>query len=158
MGFTTDPRKFSADIRKMGTITQRRQAQIVGEGALLAKELMLSEAAARGVSPTSKIAGAKWGVSYNVKGFNNPAALIRYRGPFHLVDNPTAAHEIGPRRKGRRRSGKKAVAFNGVVRLSVWHRGTAGKRSFPAAKRKAQVAVPRIMARSVVSGWREALR
>jgi hypothetical protein len=123
MATTTDPKKFVADIRKMATITQRRQVQIV-----------------------------------NVKGFNNPAALVRIFGPFHLVDRPTKSHEIGPRKKGRRRSGKKAVSFNGIARATVQHPGTKGKGTFPDAKKKASVAVPRIMAKSVVSGWRDALR
>jgi hypothetical protein len=158
MATTTDPKKFVADIRKMATITQRRQVQIVNEGALLTKTIILSEAAQAGVTPASKIAGGKWGVRYNVKGFNNPAALVRIFGPFHLVDRPTKSHEIGPRKKGRRRSGKKAVSFNGIARATVQHPGTKGKGTFPDAKKKASVAVPRIMAKSVVSGWRDALR
>lgn len=158
MGTSTDPKKFVANINRMATITQRRQVQIVGEGALLTKEIILAEAASSGVSPTSKIAGGKWGVRYNVKGFNNPAALVRIFGAFHLVDRPTRAHEIGPRRKGRRRSGKRAISFNGVARASAQHPGTRGKGIFPDAKAKASVAVPRVMAKSVVSGWRDALK
>ena len=156
MGTSTSAAQLSQKITKMATVTQRRQREVVNQGALTAKEIMLAEAASRGISPGSRIAGGKWGVGYDVKGFNNPTALVRYRGPFHLVDNPTKAHRIGPKR--RRGRGKKAVAFNGIVRRSVQHPGTRGKKSFPAAKKKAERAVPIVMSRSVIGGWRSALR
>lgn len=156
MGTSRSAAEFSRKITKMATVTQTRQRETVNMGALTAKELMVAEAGSRGVTPGSKIAGGKWGVGYDVKGFNNPTALVRYRGPFHLVDNPTKPHRIGPKR--RRGKGKQAVAFNGAVRRSVQHPGTPGKRSFPAAKTKALVAVPRVMSRSIISGWRSALK
>jgi hypothetical protein len=158
MAYTTNPKKFAADITKMATITQRRQKLIVNEGAFLAKTIIIEEAASKGVTPASRIAGGRWGVRYDVRGTNNPTALVKVYGPFHLVDRRTKPHEIGPRKKGRRSSGKKAVAFNSLVRSVVQHPGTKGKGIFPAAKAKAHVAVPKIMGRSVVSGWKEALR
>ena len=158
MATTTSPAKFAHDIRQMGTVTQRRQKNIVAQGALTAKEIIVSEAAANGVYPTSRIAGGKWGVRYDIKGFGNPSALVRIYGAFQLVDKPTKPHEIGPRRRGRRRSGKKAIAFDGIVRASVQHPGTRGKNIWSPAKAKAYVAVPKVMSTSVVAGWREALR
>jgi hypothetical protein len=158
MASTTDPKKFVADIKKMGTITERRQALIVGEGALLAKTLIIETAASKGVTPATTIKGKKWGVRYTVTGANSPTALVAINGPFHLVDNPTEAHEIGPKTRGRGRSGKKAVSFGGIARARVKHPGTKGLGIFPEAKAKAHVAVPRIMGRSVVAGWKEALR
>lgn len=158
MGTSRSAAEFSRKITKLATATQKRQRLSVEAGALTAKEIMLAEAAAAGVSPGSRIAGGKWGVGYDVKGFSNPTAIIRYRGAFHLVDNPTRAHKIGPRR-GRRGAGKRAVSLGpGRVYRSVQHPGTAGKKTFPAAKRKAQLAVPKVMARPIISGWREALR
>jgi hypothetical protein len=154
MATTTDPKKFVADIHRMATITERRQSMIVGEGALLTKTIILGEAAAKGVAPTSKLAKKKWGVRYTVKG---TSALVRINGPFHLVDRDTVPHQIGPRKKGRR-SGKKAVSFNGIARATVEHPGTKGKGIFDAAKHKASVAAPRVMAKSVIAGWREALK
>jgi hypothetical protein len=158
MGTSTTPAQFAQKITNLATVTQRRQTMIVNEGALLAKTIILAEAAAKGVSPTSKIAGGKWGVRYDVRGFNNPSALVKVYGPFHLVDGPTKPHTIGPRTRGRRRSGKQAVSFNGTVRRTVQHPGTSGKRIWPVAKAKAGLAVPRIMGKSVISGWRQALR
>lgn len=154
MAITTDPKKFVADIHKMATITERRQAQIVGQGALVTKEIILAEAASSGVPPTSKIAGGKWGVRYTVKG---KSALVRITGAFHLVDRDTKAHPLKPRTRGRG-ARKKAIAFNGVARASAMHPGTKGKGIFADAKAKASVAAPKIMSKSVVSGWRDALR
>jgi hypothetical protein len=159
MGTTTDPAKFAAKIEKMATVTQRRERLIVNEGAFATKQIIIAEAASKGVQTTSRIAGGRWGVGYDVKGFTNPSALVRIRGPFHLVDSPPRPHTIGPRRRGRRRTGKKAVAYGpGSVFRSVQHPGTKGKSIFPAAKLKARLAVPKVMSRSVISGWREALR
>jgi len=158
MGTSKSAAEFSSKIVKMGRITQARAAQTVGKGALATKEIIIETAESRGVSRTSKIAGGKWGVRYDVRGFNNPSALVKIFGPFHLVDGPTKAHQIGPRRKGRRRTNKSAISFNGVARASAQHPGTRGKRIFPQAKVTAQRVVPRVMSQSIVSGWRDALK
>lgn len=156
MGTSKSAAEFSARIVRLATVTQANQKVVVTNGALLAKEIILGEFAARGVSKDSRIAGAKWGVGFDVKGFNNPSALVRVRGPVQLVDSPTKPHTIRPRRG--RRGGKKALAFNGVVKASAQHPGTKGKRAFPAAKTKARIAVPRVMGQRVIGGWRAALR
>lgn len=158
MGTSTSAAQFAGKIQKAATVTQRRQRETVDMGALTAKEIIIAEAGARGIQPTSKIAGGRWGVGYDVKGFNNPTALVKVRGPFHLVDSPTKPHKITPRRRGRKASGKKAVAYGGEAFRSVNHPGTKGKESFPAAKKKAAIVVPKVMARSIVSGWRSAIR
>lgn len=157
MGTSTSAAQFSRKITNLATVTQRMQKDVIDAGALTAKEIILAEAAVRGVTPASRIAGGRWGVRYDIKGFNNPSALVRVYGPFHLVDSPTRPHEIRPRRRGRR-VGKRALAFNGVVRASAQHPGTRGKESFPAAKVKARVAVPIVMSRRLTGGWRKALR
>ena len=159
MGKSKSPAEFSRKITQLATVTQRNQKEAVSQAAFTVKQIVLAEAAGKGVMPTSKIAGGKWGVRYDVRGFNNPSALVRVTGPFHLVDRPTKAHEIRPRGKGRRRSsGKKAVAFNGLVRASVQHPGTRGKGVWPASVQKARVAVPVVLSRHIVGGWRRALK
>lgn len=180
MGTTTSPAAFSRKITKMATVTKARQKAVVTQGALTAKEIIIAEAAARGVSPGSKIAGGKWGVRYDVKGFNNPAALVRITGPFHLVEGDTKPHRIF--RKVRRVKGKGSTRINkqnalnlvfegvgaykggamklpdGGYRRVVNHPGTKGKGIFKAAKIKAGTAVPIVMSQRIVGGWRDALR
>ena len=158
MGTSKSAAEFSQKIVKMGTLTQARAKATVDRGAFATKSIIVAEAASKGVTSASRIAGGKWGVGYDVKGFNNPTALVKIRGPFQLVERDTKPHTIGPRRRGRRSSGKKAVAFNGNVRRTVHHPGTHGKGIFAAAKKKAEATVPKIMAQSVIGGWRDALK
>lgn len=157
MGTSRNPAEFSRKITNLATVTQRSAKEAVAQGALTTKEIIIAEAASKGVSSTSKIAGGRWGVRYDIKGFNNPSALVRIWGPFHLVDSPTKAHKITPRR-GRRRSGKQAVSFDSSAYASVQHPGTPGKQIWPAAKAKAHVAVPIVMSQRVVGAWRSAIR
>lgn len=71
--------------------------------------------------------GARVGVRYDIKGTNNPTSIIRATGPLHLLENPTKAHDIAPR---RRRGRKRAVAFDGQVYGRVRHPGTRGRKPF----------------------------
>jgi hypothetical protein len=160
MGVSNTPAQLSAKLNKAAAVIQKDRKVAVGAGALATKKTILAEAASKGVTPSSKIAGGKWGVRYDVKGLIHPTALVKVWGPFHLVDNPTKAHEIAPRKRARRGSGgrKKAVAFNGIVRARVRHPGTSGKKTFPAAKKKAALVVPKVMAESILTGWTRLFR
>jgi hypothetical protein len=144
---------FLRKIDKLGTATDRSRQAVVNEGAFAAKRVMLASAAAKGWHPGSKIAGRGWNVSYSVRG---TTAVVRYTGPFHLVNNPTKAHRIEP---GRRR-GRKAKALNigGNPRAYAFHPGTRGKRIFQAAKVIVTRSVPNVMATSMKGAWRRALR
>lgn len=180
MGTSTSVRQFSGKITKMATVTQRHEKELVNQAALVVKELIYAEAAVRGVSPTSKIAGGNWGARYDIKGFQNPTALVRVWGPFHLVERDTKAHMIY--RRGRRVTGRGARRINrhqslaevfggtgaynggallmpdGKFRHVVHHPGTTGKGIFDAAKVKARVAVPIIMSSKLTTYWADALR
>lgn len=180
MGTSRSAGEFSQKIVKMATVTQTRQKQTVEQGALTVKEIIIATAAAKGVTPQSRIAGAKWGVRYDIKGFNNTTALVKVLGPFHLVDRDTTRHKIfrkTSRARGRGSSrankqsrlneafGGKGAYTGGALKLGdgsfrrvVDHPGTKGKGIFDASKAQAEIAVPRVMGRSVVSGWGQALR
>jgi hypothetical protein len=153
MGTSRSVAELAGKFSKAAATMSKDRKTAVGAGALATKKIILAEASAKGVSPSSKIAGKKWSVRYKIAGSVDPSALVAINGPFHLVDNPTAAHTIGPRTKGRRKSGKKAVSFGGIARASVKHPGTKGKGIFPVAKAKAAVVAPRIMAESILDGF-----
>lgn len=169
----------------MATVTKERQKQVVDQGALTGKEIIIAQAASRGVSLNSRIAGGKWGVRYDTKGFNNPTSLLRITGPFHLVESDTKPHIIhrkigrgtargrGSRRLNRQSTyealfgaggvtdgfGGPALKFNGsVYRKVVRHPGTKGKHIFRDSKKKIGKAVPIVMSQRIVGGWRSALR
>lgn len=180
MGTSKSAAQFADKITRLATVTQERQKQTVERGALTGKELIISQAAARGVSLNSRIAGGKWGVRYDTRGFNNPTSLLRITGPFHLVENDTRPHAIyrrAARVRGRgssraNRANRLAQAFGGtgaytggslkfngsVYRKVVQHPGTKGKHIFRDAKKKIGRAVPVVMSQSIVSGWRSALK
>ena len=187
MGTSRNPTEFVRKINAVGHATDRHRKQAVNEGAFTAKKVMLAAAAAKGVMPGGKIAKRKWGVSYDVKGTETPVALVRYTGPFHLVNNDTKRHYIvagglgGSRQErgtrafqasasrfsgdsaagafaGQRRSrGKQAISFNGIARAYAAHPGTSGKAIFPAAKVTARATVPGVMANSMKGAWKRAL-
>lgn len=180
MGTSRSSAEFSRKIVKAATITQQRSKMSVEQGALTAKTIVLAEAASKGVTPQSRIAGAKWGVRYDVRGFNHPTALLRVQGPFHLVEGDTAPHRINRRtarakgRGGRRANRQRALneAFGGTgaftggslkladgsYRKVVRHPGTKGKGIWKSSKVKIRAAVPRVMAQRIIGGWREAFR
>lgn len=105
--------------------------------ALEAKRTM--QATAGGVIGR-KVAGKRRaiGVRYSIFGEGSrAAAIVGYRGPAHLVNNPTRAHLILPRRRPgvrTRRRGASALTINGDVRASAHHPGTRGKKFFEKAK------------------------
>jgi hypothetical protein len=176
VGTSRNAAEFSRKITKMATVTESRKKQIVGQGALVTKEIILAEAASKGVMPGSKIAGGGWRVTYNLKA---KTALVAIRGAFHLVESDTSPHRInrkvarakgkGSGRINRERAlnevfgGKGAYSggslkFGGLFRKVVNHPGTKGKGIFKAAKAKAGKAVPIVMTQRLVGGWRDALK
>lgn len=180
MGTARNAAEFSKKITDLATVTQQKSKAVVEQGALVAKEIMVGEAAAAGLTPGSKIAGAKWGVRYDVKGFNNPTALLRFQGPVHLVNNDTRSHKIYrrvDRAKGRGSSkinkqakfdqvfggrgaykGGSLKLANGNFRKVVNHPGTSGKHFFEKGRAKADKAVPVVMGRRLVGFWQGALK
>lgn len=103
--------------------------------------------------------GAKVGAGFDVKGTRNPVAIIRARGPLHLLANRTKPHTIEP--KARRRRGGNRVGLgmpDGQVRASVQHPGTRGKDTW---RRGVAVGLPkavRILRSSTVDAVRRGLR
>lgn len=178
---------FLKKLGDMATATERQRGVAVTEGAATAKKIMLATAAARGVTPGGTITGRRWGVSYTVRPGLESTALVRYTGPFHLVNNPTKPHYIaagglggsrttrgdlafqasaarfggGSTRgafSGQRKSrGKKALSFNGTVRAYAHHPGTPGKGIFQVAKIAAGQPVTSVMARSMMSTWKKVM-
>lgn len=104
MGSSKTSAELVSKLRALGTATERSAHQAVSEGALATKTIMVQAATARGLSTNSRLAGRKWSVGYDVKGGRQPVALVRYRGPFHLFDNPTQPHFIVAKRLGQRTS------------------------------------------------------
>ena len=157
MGTSKSPEQFVRKIEGLANATEKRSVAAVNRGALATKNIILAQSASQGVKPTSKLARKSWGVNYKVMPGPRPEAFVRIRGPFHLVDRDTEPHDLKPKTRGRG-SRKKALAFGGIVRASAHHPGTKGKGIFANAKAKADVVVPKVMAQTIVGGWRDALK
>lgn len=187
MGTSRSPAEFVGKIHKVGQATDRHRKQAVTEAAFAAKKMMLATAAANGVSPGGKIARRPWGVSYSVRGGELPTAIVKFTGPFHLVNNDTLPHYIaagglGGSRTGRserafaasvtrfqggsargafagqRKSrGKRSLKFGISNYAYVFHPGTKGKRIFQTVKPLVIHAVPEVMAHSMKGAWKRAL-
>lgn len=157
MGTSNSAAEFAGKMNRVATSIPRAAKTGVSESALRGKQTILAVAASRGVTPSSRIAGAKWSVGYDIKGTTRPTALLRIRGPFHLVEGPTREHEIKAGQRGRRRNRKKALAFNGLVRTRVHVRGTSGKYIFRDAKKRIVNDTPPAVMKHVVSDISKAL-
>lgn len=111
MGTSRTPTEFVGKINKIGQATDRHRREAVNAGAFLAKKTMLAAAGSAGLGVGSKIAGKSWNVGYDIKGRERPVALVRYKGPVHLVNNPTKAHYIAAAGLGGNRQGRADRAF-----------------------------------------------
>lgn len=128
----SDVKAFRDRCYKAATALPLAAREAVFALALLGKEHQLAAARARGVGDRLSgvgRSGARLGVGFDVKGETSPTALLRWRGPAHLVNNPTRAHEIAARR--RRGSGAVLKLPDGYA-PKVPHPGTAGKHFFEA--------------------------
>ena len=85
--------------------------------------------------------GARVGARFDIKGTQNPTAMIRAIGPLHLLERDTQPHLIKP----RSRRGAKALAIGDGFAASVEHPGTRGKHPFQRGFDRKQAEVPGIV-------------
>lgn len=103
--------------------------------------------------------GARVGARFDVRGQENPTAVVRATGPLHLLEHDTKPHDIAP--KKRRRDGKKVRALrlaDGSFRAVVHHPGTRAKKPFEKGYKKAQPHTGLIFDREMQAGIGRALR
>lgn len=112
---------FAARMAKAPARLKATEAEMV-RAAALAVTAAERESLSRVTGGTNRLrgvgrSGAKLGVGFDVKGTQKPTALVAARGPWHLIEYPSAGHDI-PRR--RRRGAKRALAgpnFGPVARV-----------------------------------------
>jgi hypothetical protein len=155
MGTSRSATELVGKLRKLPAVTKQAERSAVSSAAKATKGIMLATAASRGVTPGGRIAGKKWTVRYDFK--SPTVALVRFTGPFHLVEGPTKPHQITARgaATGRRgRKGARALKMGDDFRASASHPGTRGKKVFATGKVVARHQVPRTMAAEFQSAWR----
>lgn len=151
--------QFAARAKNLGPDLQSNLKRGINAAALHTKRSVEAEMASAGVGKRLSgvgTRGARIGVRYDVKGTDNPVALVRATGPFHLVERSTKAHAITPKKRGRRVAArKKALNIPGVgARASAQHPGTRGKHAFAKGVERAKPGVRRIIGESVVKALR----
>lgn len=151
-------KQFAARAGNLGPDLQANLRRGINAAALHTKRSIEAEMGAAGISGGRLrgvgTKGARIGVRYDVKGTDNPVALVRATGPFHLIERSTRPHRITPksRRRGQR---KRAVAIPGVgPRASAQHPGTKAKAVFSKGVERAQPGVRRIVGESVMKAIR----
>lgn len=80
--------------------------------------------------------------------------LCGWRGPVHLIANPTRAHLIQPRRRPgvrTRRKGASALTINGDLRASANHPGTRGKKFAAEANATAKRVLPDVFQKAAIA-------
>lgn len=160
MGVSRSPFEFATKLEKLVVeVGQANRAAINAAALIVTREIRTRTAAATGgdmrLSGVGK-RGARVGVGYDVKGDRNATALIRARGPFHLVERDVKPHDIKLRRDtGKRRSGPRALRMKnlGFARSAKNAGGSKGRRPFErgtkAGEPKARLAFEREQAKAL---------
>lgn len=94
----------------------RANRDAVENAALFAKEEFIKGGVAAGLTPGGNLpraSKARWGARYDIKGFKNPTALVRYVGPVHWAFKGTERHFIAARQLGNFRQGRRTKVVHG---------------------------------------------
>lgn len=165
MGTSGSALELSGKLRAAGTGIERATLEGVREAAFAGKEI-LNAAIAGAVGPERRMSnvgrakgGARIGAFYTApKSTANPTALLAFRGPVALADQPQSAHTIAPKgsrsdgrsKTGRRRRGAKGMVFpdGGVRNQPVRHPGTPGKDFVEPGFDRVKAVAPEIVRRA----------
>lgn len=135
MGRSSSPAQLAAKMRRAAGAIEQGSRAGVRAAAITVTEAVRRELASAGVGDRLSGVGrrgARISVGYDIKNALTPTALVRMRGPAHLVERDTRPHEIKPKRA-------KAVRLaDGRVRSVIRHPGTRGKHPFEHGVRKSQ--------------------
>ena len=140
---------------QQGNLAGVRKAALVMTRAIR-QEIVVVTGDSR-MSGVNRGRGAKVGAGYSVKGRANPTALIRAKGPLHLIERDTGPRDIRPRRKFARGSRKKKSALKIGSRYArvARHRGTRGQHPFRKGVERTEDRVGNIIENEV---WKRVVR
>lgn len=145
---TDSPLQFRNKCFKAASTLQTDSKAIVTEIALAAKTDQMTAARAAGVGERLRGVGkrgAKVSVGFETIGnFANPAAIVKWRGPIQLVNDPTSSHIETPR---KRRGAKATLKLPDGFRREIHHPGTTGKHFFEAGVEVTKAKAPAVLKR-----------
>lgn len=157
MGTSRSPAELAAKFNKFDKYLVGAQREGVRAGALLVTNAVRAEL--RTAVPSGRLSGvgvrgARVSVGFDApKSDKNPQALVRMRGPAHLVESPTRPHAIKHRRKRALAGG----GFGPVAGVKQ-HPGTRGKHPWAKGVAKAQPRVLGEMDKAVFASMVKAFR
>lgn len=140
MGTSSSPAEVARKFAVLGAeLSNTRPALSVA--GLHGKGIFLAALRAKGVSGSTRVSrGVK--ARFDVK---PREVVIRYTGSAHLLNDPTKAHRVQPRARGK----KRAIVIPGVgPRANANHPGTRGLRFFDIAKREGYRQLPKVYAKA----------
>lgn len=156
MGTSTSVAQFTGKLDKLATEMANVQAPLEAT-AFRGKQIFLAAAASAGVlgakpAGKRKLIGARYDTKNRKSNtLGEGQVVITYTGPAHLVNNPTRAHVILPRRRPgvrtRRKQAARALTINGDLRARANHPGTRGKHFYEKAKAICEKELPNVYAR-----------
>ncbi len=163
MGQSGSIEQLNVKLAKAANEISKRKKKAVTAAALSAKDIYEEAAARKGlVAGRSELLGRRWrGFGFNVRGRQNPSAIVRSKGPAWLHDSPTKRHRITARKSPsgmgnkRRRKGAKALGFGGRHADNLWHPGTSGARWSKPAKKLIKKNAPEAYMREMSRAWRD---
>jgi hypothetical protein len=128
MGSSRSAAELAGKFGRLAAEVPRANRDAVNASAFLGKQIMEQGAARAGLRKGGRLAGAKWGARYDIKGADNPTALLRYTGPVHWAFFGTRPHIIGARRRATRAAWRRRYA-NSVAYGLVGATGGRGGRA-----------------------------
>lgn len=157
MGTSTNVSQFIRKLERYSNEIATNRGPLNATG-MAGKKIFEAHAAQAGVLG-SVVAGKRKaiGVRYDIKNQRSNLAdgtlVVTYTGPAHLVNNPTAAHVILPKRRpgSRRRRGARALTIEGNLRARANHPGTPGKGFAQRAITECRAVLPGILARKLLT-------
>lgn len=163
MGISRSPAEVAAKFKKLERGLAAAHRDGVTAAALLITRSVrqeLGRAAPGGRLGGVGRRGARISVGFDTpKSVVNPVALVRMRGPAHLIERDTKPHAIAPRRRRSRSGGRRALLVPGVgMRASVQHPGTKGKHPWERGVRAVQRQVLPTIARETDRAIAKAFR
>ncbi len=161
MGTSRTVGQFTGKLDKLATELSNVNGPLEAT-ALVGKQIFLASAASAGVLGAKpqgkrKLIGARYDTkNRKSKGLGEGQVVITYTGPAHLVNNPTRAHVILPRRRPgvrtRRKQAARALLFpSGDFAASAHHPGTRGKHFYEKAKAVCEQQLPRVYGRKQIT-------
>lgn len=141
--------ELAAKFGNLATATARGKRRTVEEASFAVKGVFLTGPPSVGVSKNGRL---RWNARYDVRGGTNAKGLVSYTGNLQWIQGGTRPHRITPKKamgtraqrsdpanpvriSSRKKSGARALKFDGRYAASASHPGTRARPFFGGVKR-----------------------